>query len=279
MSFLDLFWIYLVISTLLPMVQRRLLNSARRNLIRKIEKANGSRVITLIHRQESVAFLGIPISRYIDIDDSEAILRAIKLTPDDLPIDLVVHTPGGLVLATEQISHALTRHKARVTVYVPHYAMSGGTLLAMAADEIVMDENAVLGPVDPQIGEFPAASIIATVEAKPIAEVDDRTLILADVARKAMTQVHDLVVEILEANGMGDEQAHAVADTVSRGKWTHDYPIFLDEAKALGLPVRGGLPEDVYKLMELYPQQSQRRPSVEYIPMPYRREPTGGDRP
>lgn len=103
-------------------------------------------------------------------------------------------------------------------------------------------------------------------------------LILADMSRKATTQVHDLVVEILKANGIEAQRAHAVSDTLSRGKWTHDYPIFLDEAKALGLPLRGGLPEDVYKLMELYPQQSQRRPSVEYIPMPYRREPSSGDR-
>jgi len=43
-----------------------------------------------------------------------------------------------------------------VTVFVPHYAMSGGTLIALTADEIVMDPNAVLGPVDPQIGNMPA---------------------------------------------------------------------------------------------------------------------------
>lgn len=106
-------------------------------------------VIVLIHRQETTALLGFPVFRYIDIEDSEQVLRAIKLTDDDIPIDLILHTPGGLVLAAEQIAHALCRHPVRVTIFVPHYAMSGGTLLALAADEIVMDENAVLGPVDP----------------------------------------------------------------------------------------------------------------------------------
>lgn len=61
-------------------------------------------------------------------------LRAIELTDPSVPIDLIIHTPGGLVLAAEQIARALSRHPSQVTVMVPHYAMSGGTLIALAAD-------------------------------------------------------------------------------------------------------------------------------------------------
>ena len=189
MSILDLFWIFFIVSSLLPAIQKRMLQAARLKLMRQLEQERGSRVITLIHRQETMALLGFPLYRYIDIDDSEEVLRAIKLTDDEVPLDLILHTPGGLVLASEQIAHALCRHPAKVTIFVPHYAMSGGTLLALAADEIVMDENAVLGPVDPQLGEYPAASILKVVEQKSIDEIDDKTLILADVARKAIAQV------------------------------------------------------------------------------------------
>ncbi|MER3468258.1 MAG: hypothetical protein C4312_07090, partial [Thermoflexus sp.] len=209
---------------------------------------------------------------YIDIEDSEQVLRAIRLTPPDMPIDLILHTPGGLVLAAEQIAQALVRHPARVTVFIPHYAMSGGTLIALAADEIVMDENAVLGPVDPQLGQYPAASILKVVEAKPLANIEDHTLILADIARKAMAQVRATVVELLTANGMDAERAEAIAEALSSGRWTHDYPISVGEAQALGLPVRVGLPEEIYYLMEMFPQATPRRPSVEYIPLPYRHE-------
>src|SRR5207302_9202246 len=142
------------------------------------------RVITLIHRQESVSLLGIPLRRFIDVEDSEQVLRAIRLTPDTVPIDLIAHTPGGLVLAAEQIARALHRHAAKVTVIVPHYAMSGGAMLAVAADEILMDENAVLGPIDPQIGQWPAASIITVAATKPLERVSDETLILVDIAKK-----------------------------------------------------------------------------------------------
>ncbi len=269
MSFLDIFWVFLILSSLQPVIRQRILEARRVGLLRLIEEKRNSRVITLIHRQETLAFLGFPLARYIDINDSEQILRAIKLTDPQVPIDLILHTPGGLVLAAEQIAMALCRHKAKVTIFVPHYAMSGGTLLALAADELVMDENAVLGPVDPQLGQWPAASILTVVEQKKIDEVDDETLILADVARKAQRQVRRSVVDILVSNQMTKEKAEGVAEKLSSGVWTHDYPIAVGEAKELGLPISTEMPKEVYQLMNLYPQAGQRRPSVEYIPIPY----------
>lgn len=274
----SLFWLFLIISTLLPALNRWLVANQRNALMRRIEKKRGSRLITLIHRQEALSFLGIAFSRYIDIEDSEQILRAIRLTPENLPIDIVLHTPGGLVLAAEQISLALVRHKAKVTVFVPHYAMSGGTFVAMAADEIMMDENAVLGPVDPQIGEYPAASILAAIEKKPVAEIDDATLIRADIARKAQRQVVSSVIELLRANGMEAGKAEEVAHNLSSGQWTHDYPISAEEAKKFGLPVTTGLPAEIYELMDLFPQAGGRRPSVQYIPLPYGPEEGPGKR-
>ncbi len=269
MSISDLFWVFFIISSLLPAIQKRMLNAARLKLMRELEKERDSRVITLIHRQETMALLGFPVFRYIDIDDSEEVLRAIKLTDDNVPLDLILHTPGGLVLASEQIAHALCRHPARVTIFVPHYAMSGGTLLALAADEIVMDDNAVIGPVDPQLGEYPAASLLKVVEQKDVNEVDDKTLILADVARKAVNQVKARAQSIL-AEHMDAERAEALAQVLTEGRWTHDYPITVEEAQELGLNVSTDMPEAVYKLMTLYRQPGQRRPSVQYIPVPYR---------
>jgi ClpP class serine protease len=265
----NIFWILFLISFIQPILQRQWQQVARLRALQGLERARGTRVIALIHRQETVALLGIPIARYIDIQDSEDLLRAIRLTPPDLPIDIILHTPGGLVLAAEQIARALRDHRGRVTMFVPHYAMSGGTLIALAADEIVMDAHAVLGPVDPQLGQYPAASIVGVVERKPIERVDDDTLILADVAKKALRQVHAAVVE-LAARRLAPEQARALADQLATGQWTHDYPITVDEARALGLAVSTEMPRVIYDLMDLYPQSGNRRPSVQYVPLPYR---------
>ncbi|WP_243029202.1 SDH family Clp fold serine proteinase [Thermus albus] len=264
----SLFWLFLIFTFLSPYLQRQALEAARTRQILNLEKKRGSRVITLIHRQEAINLLGIPVVRYIDVDDSEEILRAIRLTDPNVPIDLILHTPGGLVLAAEQIAMALLKHPAKVTVFVPHYAMSGGTLIALAADEIVMDENAVLGPVDPQIGEYPAASLVALVKTKPLEKIEDATLIQADIAAKALRQVGQLV-ETLLAKHLDPERAATTAGLLSQGTWTHDYPITVGEAKGLGLPVSTTMPQEVYALMALYPQTQARRPSVQYIPLPY----------
>jgi len=276
---LALFVVFMVIS---PSLARSSLRRARANAIRQLETKRGSRVIVMIHRQESVSLLGVPVSRYISIEDSEAVLRAIRLTKPDVPIDILLHTPGGLVLAAEQIAHALVRHKAPVTVMVPHYAMSGGTLLALSSDQIIMDPNAVLGPVDPQLGPFPARGIVELLERKDIDKVSDEMLIMGGMATRALYQVRHSLTRLLLSNGVEPERAEQMADIFSSGHWTHDYPISVEEARSLGLAVSEDLPDEVYQLMDLYPQAADKRPSVSYIPMPYRREgdrTVGGDEP
>ncbi len=268
-----LFLIIFLFGLLYPQIQHKTLLGNRLALIKKLEKKRGTRVITMIHRQEKIGLFGIPFFKFIDIEDSEEILRAIRLTPKDVPIDLVLHTPGGLVLASTQIAKALKDHPAKTTVIIPHYAMSGGTLIALSADEIIMDPHAVLGPVDPQLadsegGAVPAASILKAVEVKGPENVEDETLMKADVAEKAITQVKQIVYELLEGK-MDDEKREEIAERLSRGHWTHDYPITLEEAKKLGLKISTDVPEEVYTLMSMYPQSSQRRPSVEFIPIPY----------
>jgi ClpP class serine protease len=266
---MDILWLFFMLSALQPIIKQRLLEASRKRLITLIERERKSRVVLLVHRQETMSLLGFPLFRYIDINDSEEVIRAIHMTDPEIPLDLVLHTPGGLVLAATQIARAIFKHKGKVTVFVPHYAMSGGTLLALAADEIVMCEHAVLGPVDPQLGEYPAASILKAAHQKPIAEVDDKTLILADQAEKAIAQMRHEVSELL-ADKYPRESAEETAKLLTSGTWTHDYPITYERAQALGLRVRSDMPENILRLMQLYPQPVRRQPSVEYVPLPYR---------
>src|SRR3954462_7240786 len=260
------FWLALLAILLVQVFGGRGVEKQRSAALGQIEEARKSRVIALIHRQESESIFGVPVAGSISIDDSEAGLRAIRLTPPDQPIDVILHTPGGLVLAAEQIAKALVEHKGKVTVFVPHYAMSGGTLIALAADEIVMDPNAVLGPVDPQIGDMPAASILRAVQIKGPQRVGDEMLILADIAEKARNQVGAFVAQVLLKH-MPEKQAIGVATVLTEGRWTHDFPITVQAARQLGLKVSTDMPRVVYDLMDLYPQGGGVRPSVWYVPM------------
>jgi len=264
-DFTSILFILIAIMALQPLIMGRWYALRRARAIRGIEKEHGTRVITMIHRQEKRSLFGFSVSRHIDLEDAQTVIAAIKETPDDIPIDLVIHTPGGLVLAAMQIARAVEAHPAKVAVYVPVYAMSGGTLIALAADEIVLGEFSVLGPIDPQILGLPAASIVKARDSKPIAEVFDLTLVLADVGEKAVAQVKQGAIELLTPR-LEQAVAETIAAKLAGGHWTHDYALTASEASALGLPVKVGMPLPIMEFMKLYPQPIQRS-SVEYLPI------------
>lgn len=264
-DFSSIFFILVALMALQPLLMGRWYAMRRAQAIRAMEKEHNTRVITMIHRQEKRSLFGFAVSRHIDLEDAQTVIAAIKETPDDIPIDLIIHTPGGLVLAAMQIARAVEAHKAKVTVYVPVYAMSGGTLIALAANEIVLGEFSVLGPIDPQIAGLPAASIVKARDSKPVEGVFDLTLVLADVAEKALVQVKQGAVELLTPR-MERSAAEALAAKLAGGHWTHDYALTAQEARALGLPVKVGMPPEVMRLMSLYSQPIQRS-GVEYLPI------------
>jgi ClpP class serine protease len=276
-AIIDILWIIILVLVIffifiIPMMQRRTINSARRRLLSGLGQKRKSQVITLIHRQETVSLLGIPIVHYIDIDDSEEVLRAIRSTPPDVPIDLILHTPGGLALAATQIALALRAHPRQKTVIIPHYAMSGGTMIALAADRIIMDPHAALGPVDPQLldqtGIYPAVSLLNVLEKKHINRIDDRTVMLADEAKKAIDQTDSLIRKLL-ADRYSPEQIDRVLIELSSGKYPHDHPLMAEDVvQLLGDSVSTTVPGEVYDLMKLYRMEvARRRPGVEYVPV------------
>jgi ClpP class serine protease len=266
----SLLWLFFILASLQPALTRQWLFAQRRRSLGIMSRKRGATVITLIHRQESLNLLGFPVVRYIDIDDAESVLRAIADTPQDRPIEIILHTPGGMVIAARQIASALADHPGRVTAVVPHYAMSGGTLIALAADEIIVDDHAALGPVDPQLGQYPAASLVEV--SKLPGDHEDQTLLMADVGRKAIRQVEGFTRQLLQRH-MTPAQARDVARLLATGVFTHDHPLQAPELEAFGLPITVGLPAEERELMQLYPQPRGRTPAVEYVPGP-ERDPT-----
>ena len=235
--------------------------------LNRIQRLRGSRVIAIIHREMNAGGLifGGPERSYIDLNDFEGVVAAISATSKTRPLDIVLHTEGGDALAALQIARAVKAHPGRKTVFVPYFAMSGGTLIALAADEIVMSDHAVLGPIDPQIGGLPAASIVKVAKDKPIASINDFTLIQADVAQKAMDQMRRQACELMEGTYNHDGSC-AISDELASGKWTHGYPITLPEAREIGLRVSAKMPQEIVDLIALYPGPMPRDRSVQYLP-------------
>jgi len=94
----NLIWIFFVIMMMQPLLAQRLQQAMRQRKIVEIERLRNSRVILLVHRQETMRLLGFPMLRYIDLNDSEELLRAIHMTDPSMPLDIILHTPGGLVI-------------------------------------------------------------------------------------------------------------------------------------------------------------------------------------
>lgn len=229
---------------------RERIMTQRREIISALETERGTKVITLIHRREpwetdskeqEVA--------HLTVEDSEFILMQIRSTPPDRPIDLIIHTPGGLALAAEMIATAVKLHPAKVTVIVPFYAMSGGTLIALAANEICMEPYSVLGPVDPQIGSWPAGALIHLTEKKPVQMVSDQMWMLAEIARLSLASVQRFIMWLL-ADKLPQQAAAQTAEFLTGGYLSHDTPIMFDAARGLGLPVNTNVPAHVYELFE-----------------------------
>src|SRR4030088_2698699 len=109
----QIFWWFFMISALQPVIKQRWLEASRQRLLASIERERKSRVILLVHRQETMSLLGFPLFRYIDVNDSEDVIHAIHLTDPEIPLDLVLHTPAGLDLASTQIAREMINHKIK----------------------------------------------------------------------------------------------------------------------------------------------------------------------
>lgn len=234
-----------------------------------MEKSHACKVLTMIHRREAVSFFGMPVYQYIDEEDAEQILRWIRQYKDH-PLELILHTPGGQLHASIQIARALRKHPKKTRVIIPHYSMSGGTVIALAASEIVMDKDAVIGPIEPQIGDFlhgtyPAPSWIYAAEMKK-ENADDTTLVMSDVSRKALKLIRQISEELLEGKiepGPGGEsRLDDVVEKLVSGEMIHSTPLSAGEAKELGLPVSTDFPEDVHEFMKLFRPVKK---NVEYV--------------
>ncbi len=225
----------------------------RQKIIEDIERERGTKVITMIHKKELWTKPGE--GEEIGIEDTETVLQKLRKVPSNTPVDFIIHTPGGYALAAQMMAMAIKFHPAKVTVMVPFYAMSGGSLMSLAASEIRMEKYSVLGPVDPQIptpdGMWPAGSIATLVKTKPIQSITDRMIIMSDVANLEIENAKAFVIWLLEGK-MDKEQAERVADFLARGYMSHATPITLDVARALGLNVVEGIPDKVYELFKTF---------------------------
>lgn len=264
-EFGDLFWVFVAFLFVYPYVIQWWVERRRNLYLRVLGRKDRAQVITIIHAASRFSLLGLPFFKMVDMSDMEEVLDAIRMTPKNKPIDLILHVTGGMVLTTAQIARALKEHPARTRVIVPYYAMSGGTLISLGAEEIVMAPTAVLGPVDPQLLTFKgpvSLNALEKVAKRKGNNAADDTLMLASLASEATKQISDIIIGLLSGR-LGKDKARKIASFLTKGDKTHDYPITPEEAKKIGLNVTTGIRPEVYKLMETY--KIFRQPGIDVL--------------
>ncbi len=257
--------IFVVYLLVYPQLQVRGIKARRLRVIKKLEKSQGTKVLTMVHRKEALSLFGVPVYQYIDSDDAEQIIKGIRET-GKRPIDLIIHTPGGQMHSSIQIARALKKHSEHTRVIIPYYSMSGGTIIALAADEILMDPDAVIGPIDPQIGDFirgtyPAPSWIYAANKKGM-NAEDSTIIMSDISQKAMNLTGAIAHELLSDRFEDQNKLKVATDKLFSGELIHITPIQASEAIELGLPVKTEIPGEVYEFMNCFRYV---KTSVEYL--------------
>ena len=133
------------------------LDLVRRNYLTKLYKHTGRNIIAYYS-----GFLSKPnIQSGINDEDKNGFMSAIHRLDKSKGLDLILHTPGGNLAATESIVDYLRRIFGKnIRAIVPQIAMSAGTMIACSCREIVMAKHSCLGPIDPQLRDVPAVGII-----------------------------------------------------------------------------------------------------------------------
>jgi hypothetical protein len=186
----------------------------------------------------------------------ETAINQIKAKTDARKLLLLVNSPGGLVQSSYKIARALRKTFKEIIVFVPHIAASGGTLLSLTGNKIVMGMMSQLSPLDPQAKvEDGAVSANSVVDAHEFVTrlFDDLSVEDAPYSYKALADkcdgvdirdalaslslMEEYILEILEDCGYSREECKKISHSIVRGFKTHDEVINMDKAKKLGLNV------------------------------------------
>lgn len=101
----------------------------------------------------------------INDKDKTAFMTNVHKLDRKKGLDLILHTPGGDVGATESIIDYLTNmFGGNIRAIIPQISMSGGTMMALACREIMMGKQSNLGPIDPQMGGVACQAVLDEFE-------------------------------------------------------------------------------------------------------------------
>ena len=200
--------------------------------LRNFKKRTGRDALIIKH-----TFNGLFAQSMIDITTLNKLETALKKF-DGRPFDIILHTPGGQIFYAQILSKIIKNYKSEVRAIIPFYAMSGGTMLALSCNKIVMGDFACLGPVDPQIGSlfsFGSAKSWKEVLKRKGRRANDSSIQMAYIGEQYTKTLRREVATLLSDKITDKDQLNVTAEILTDGQLEHAYQ--LDRAKLADLGI------------------------------------------
>jgi len=213
-------------------------------IMMKVKRITGKNAIVMKHTTSG--FFSQSMIDSNTLNDIETAVRSFK----GKPFDIILHTPGGYVFYAQLLSKAIRSYGGNVRALIPFYAMSGGTMLALSCNEIVMGNFACIGPVDPQLGGlFSAGSAKSWKEVirRKGRKANDSTIQYAYAGEQYTKTIRSDIKKLLESRIEDSEQLEKTVDILTDGTLEHAYQLDISRLADIGISVT---PMD-YELQEL----------------------------
>lgn len=227
-----------------PPVDRKSIEVDWAKLKRKFEAKRARRkVVYIIH----------DVYGELGTEEATDLVDEIRETKKFTWIDVVLHTGGGGAIASERVAEALLAHR-RTVAYIPNYAISGGTEIALATNRIVLGKHAFLGPTDLQLYGIPAHDIGELESERGIDSLSEELALAAIRARRIVPRDIETVCRLINpAHKKWLERIFPrrcdLARMLSSGEMDHMERITYKRARDLGMNVGKRMPSDVYELV------------------------------
>jgi len=249
------FVFFILSGVIFSIVSQFMVDYQLNTIVSQYEKKYNAKIFYFIHRKKNLGIFGIPLYEYLEVYDAHRFLRDLRSVPQDKNLVIILHSPGGELLAAMQIAKVLKDWKGRVDVVVPYYAMSAGTLIALSADVIYAYKDVAFGPIDPQVtfgnGDkyTSAVDVYRTCRNKTFfLSLEDN--VICETSRKVVKQMEIFLREVV-LNGRDQKTVNNVINAFLYTEKPHDSPFFASDLRKMGLNVIFEIPKELNELSSL----------------------------
>lgn len=202
--------------------------------LRKIKKITGKNIVLIKHTKQEMFSVGM-----IDRTTVSQIIKAMQKFKGEA-FDLVLHTPGGEIFSSQFISRLLKQYPGKIRVFIPQFAMSGGTLLALSCDEFYMNNISCMGPIDPQLGnlfKFGSSNAWNKIVKMKKNRAEDSSISFALMGEQYTKSMHKHLIGLLDGK-LSVPKSRKLARFLTDGAVEHGYNLLPSQLMAYGLDIK-----------------------------------------